>query len=74
MTVFKKDLLNTNVPSIGKNNPNIFLQKKKKKKKKLNPEQNKSLKPKQKAKTVCRVLKGLLHKRQPMYLYKIKLF
>lgn len=49
MTVFKKDLLNTNVPSIGKNNPNIFLQEKgkKKKKRKLNPEQNKSLKPKQ---------------------------
>lgn len=60
MTVFKKDLLNTNVPSIGENNPDIFLQKKKK----PNPEQNKPPKPKtkQKAKTVCRVLKGLLHK------------
>lgn len=27
MTVFKKDLLNTDVPSIGENNPDIFLQK-----------------------------------------------
>jgi len=78
MTIFKKDLLNTNVPSIGENNPDIFLQKqlqtKRNNSKKPNPEQNNPPKPKQKAKTVCRVLKGLLHKCQHIYLYKIKLF
>lgn len=47
MTVFKKDLLNTNVPSIGENNPDIFLQKKKK----PNPEQNKPPKTQNKTKS-----------------------
>lgn len=45
MTVFKKDLLNTNVPSIGKKQSQHLFTKKKEKKR--NPEQNKSLKPKQ---------------------------
>lgn len=56
--------------------PTSFYKKKKKQPetKKPNPEQNNPPNPKQKAKTVCRVLKGLLHKGQHMYLYKIKLF